>query len=372
MTSRIKDIPGYVILGSIVLLGLAAWGIYGAAHLFTHKSDFERLTSYKNVEEMLAADRAFREQVDQRILELGESGAILKKAESGDAEAQYLMGNIYLYGIKGITGTATDSRKAANWFRRALGQGNAAAAYQIGAMYLNGYGVKSGRAEALKWYRKAAEGGDGWAQRHLGELYLSILAEEFGVQRDFPEAYFWLALGTAGLNPRENYVEHRDSAKANLTAEQFLAVNKRLKAWKPNPGTTDCKNPHLSGPTITLTDFWYMNPDEWRMKLNGREIKLDDLPLEIIELQLEPNAVHMKWFNTCGIMDVTLHPGEQFDDMTGKITHAKPAPIAPPTAIFSFPQQPQPRTPEPKCASGDTACNPFDTPENRAIMNKKQ
>ncbi|MEZ0223785.1 MAG: tetratricopeptide repeat protein [Alphaproteobacteria bacterium] len=229
MTSRIKDVPGYVIIGSILLLGLAAWGIYGASHLFSHKSDFEKLTSYKNAEEMLAAQAAYREQVERSILELGETGAILKKAETGDAEAQYQLGNLYFYGIKGHE---LDLAKAREWFDKAVQQNYGPAEYQIGAMYLRGLGCRESKAEALKWYIRAAEHGDDWAQRHVGEIYLSFLNTYYGVEQNFEEAYFWLYLGTIGHDPNENFVEHRESAKGHLTAEQLTSVKKRIEEWQ--------------------------------------------------------------------------------------------------------------------------------------------
>lgn len=63
---------------------------------------------------------------------------------------------------------------------QAAEQGNAAAQYNLGAMYYKGQGVRRDDAEAVRWYRQAAEQGLAQAQNNLGVMY----AERRGVRQD--------------------------------------------------------------------------------------------------------------------------------------------------------------------------------------------
>ena len=48
-------------------------------------------------------------------------------------------------------------------------QGDADAQFQLGVMYAEGRGVLKSYVDAVKWYRKAAEQGDVHAQYNLGD-----------------------------------------------------------------------------------------------------------------------------------------------------------------------------------------------------------
>ena len=74
-------------------------------------------------------------------------------AEAGNLEAQRLVAWKYLQG-DGVPAAA------ALWFRHAAEQGDAAAQFQLAAMYCIGAGVVRNLAEAVKWYRRSAEQGD--------------------------------------------------------------------------------------------------------------------------------------------------------------------------------------------------------------------
>ena len=70
---------------------------------------------------------------------------------------------------------------------QAAEQGNAAAQYNLGVMYLNGLGVRQDEAEAFRWFRQAADQGYAQAQNNLGAMY----AEGRGVRQDDVEAVRW-------------------------------------------------------------------------------------------------------------------------------------------------------------------------------------
>lgn len=81
------------------------------------------------------------------------SEALVQKAQNGDAEAQYSLGNCYFYGF----GVAKDQREAVKWLRKAAEQGFTAAQNDLGHCYYSGAGVERNTDEAHKWWRMAAE-----------------------------------------------------------------------------------------------------------------------------------------------------------------------------------------------------------------------
>ena len=82
-----------------------------------------------------------------------------QRAASGDAEAQYKLGECYYNGddIK------QDDEAAVLWFKESAGQGYTPAYKALGDCYIFGYGVEPDYEEAVKWWRLAAEQG---TQRH--------------------------------------------------------------------------------------------------------------------------------------------------------------------------------------------------------------
>jgi TPR repeat protein len=101
------------------------------------------------------------------------------KAEAGDAEAQYLLGNRYYYG-KGVAKDQTDGVK---WYRKAAAQNYSKAQNKLGYCYESGEGVAKDLVEAVKWYRKAADLNDAGGQYNLGRCYY----KGTGVPKDLVE-----------------------------------------------------------------------------------------------------------------------------------------------------------------------------------------
>lgn len=104
-------------------------------------------------------------------------------AESGDAQAQFLLGKCYHNGF----GVKKDMIEAVKWYRKAAEQGDASAQYNPGWCYANGEGVVQDYAEAVKWFRKAADQGLASAQYNLGWCYVNGR----GVSQNYPEAAKW-------------------------------------------------------------------------------------------------------------------------------------------------------------------------------------
>ena len=154
-----------------------------------------------------------------------------KAAERGDARAQYNLGILNQNGW----GVPQDVTEAVKWYRKAAVQGSAAAQYNLGFMYLNGTGVPQDYAEAEKWYRKAAEQGDVDALQILGLAY--YLGK--WVPQDFVQSYFWFSLAASRASG-DDY-KQASAAKAqvakSLTPEKLKEAQRKVREWeKSHPG----------------------------------------------------------------------------------------------------------------------------------------
>lgn len=103
-------------------------------------------------------------------------------AEGGDASAQYEVAMMYLSG-KGVT---LDTKMAATWLEKASAQGNVKAAARLGILLLKGDGVSADPKRAVDMLARASEQ-EVLAQYYLGEAY----AEGLGVRRDYQQAITW-------------------------------------------------------------------------------------------------------------------------------------------------------------------------------------
>ena len=104
-------------------------------------------------------------------------------ANDGNAAAQFNLGLMYLTGH----GVQQDYSAAALWFRKAAEQGYALAQSNLGTLYRYGRGVAQDDTEAVMWFRKAADQGDAVAEFLLGNQY----ANGKGVPQDYSEAMIW-------------------------------------------------------------------------------------------------------------------------------------------------------------------------------------
>lgn len=113
----------------------------------------------------------------------GEALRWLERAQQGDAEAQFMLGECYHCG-KGVT---KDDTSAFSWFRKAAEQNDRNAQYNLGVMYNSGIGTAPDYAQSAFWFRKAAEQGDTAAQRSLAIQYYYGR----GVTQDYAQAVVW-------------------------------------------------------------------------------------------------------------------------------------------------------------------------------------
>lgn len=149
---------------------------------------------------------------------------LIEKAESGDAEAQYELGNAFTFDYLAKSyGVELDHRIAAEWYKRAADQGHNGAQCQLACLYLetidedkwreasdllakaankgcvaamanlgrlfgSGKGVPYSPALAEEWLTRAARKGDGEEKFFLGFLYYY---GGLGLQQDYVKAAFW-------------------------------------------------------------------------------------------------------------------------------------------------------------------------------------
>lgn len=106
-----------------------------------------------------------------------------RKAEAGEASAQYHLGVMYHNG----EGVPYDAAKAVEWHQKAAAQGNMDAQFNLGVMYLNGEGVHKDAVMAVEWLQKAAAQENTNAQFRLGVMYHN----GEGVPKDATKAVDW-------------------------------------------------------------------------------------------------------------------------------------------------------------------------------------
>ncbi len=86
-----------------------------------------------------------------------------EKAEQGDSDAQWRLGECYYWG----KGVKKDWQTSVYWFKKSAEQGNPSGEYFLGAAYLDGHGVDKNIGLAARWLRKAADQGEKMAKRIL-------------------------------------------------------------------------------------------------------------------------------------------------------------------------------------------------------------
>ena len=89
-----------------------------------------------------------------------------KSAKSGVANAQFLLGDLYVDGV----GVKKDHKKALFWYKKSAAQAHPMAMYSVGAMYANGFGVKKDTKQARHWFQQATWKGNGRAKKALIKL----------------------------------------------------------------------------------------------------------------------------------------------------------------------------------------------------------
>jgi TPR repeat protein len=112
------------------------------------------------------------------------------EADAGDKNAEYLMGQIYEYGL----GAEKDQAAALDWYRKAAAQGSVGSERQLGWAYAYGRGVDKDPKQAVEWLQKSADGGNAAGMSGLGWCYKHGL----GVAQDDGQAAAWFQRAADG------------------------------------------------------------------------------------------------------------------------------------------------------------------------------
>lgn len=109
----------------------------------------------------------------------------IRKAEQGDAEAQFEVGKAYSLG----EGVEKNLAQAVVWYKKSAGKGNGKAQNNLGVAYEFGEGVEKDLSEAMKWLKKSAEGGNALAMHNLATCYWT--------KKNYKKAFEWMEQSAA-------------------------------------------------------------------------------------------------------------------------------------------------------------------------------
>ncbi len=128
-------------------------------------------------------------------------------------------------------------------YQESAESGNVEAQYKLGLLYLTGNGALQDFVEAAKWLKLAAEQGYALAQYELGLIYRT----GYGLAIDQVQSYVWLNLAAAAGVPQA--VTARDDVMRSLNPRQLAQAQKISREWlasrlKPKP--------HAPGATKTV------------------------------------------------------------------------------------------------------------------------
>ena len=93
------------------------------------------------------------------------------KAYLGDADAQYLLADIFQKG----RGVAKNSNNAFYWYERSANQGNIAAQFNVWYAYLTGDGVEANLEKSDFWYRIASVNNTNYNDQSVVQKLLSAI-----------------------------------------------------------------------------------------------------------------------------------------------------------------------------------------------------
>lgn len=143
-------------------------------------------------------------------------------AEGGDAEAQFLLGELYFAG----SGVAKDRAVAAAWYRKAADAGDPRAQTQLARLYFYGSGVPKDPDQAVALFRAAAATGFARAQLGLGWAY----ERGRGVAQDPVSALAWYTLAADAGDP--DAAIQRDHLAADLDTAERAEAAERARLWR--------------------------------------------------------------------------------------------------------------------------------------------
>lgn len=133
------------------------------------------LGSAKSVQSGLTRAKALVTEVKSTVR--AQETAILqesrRRAEEGDTQAQFDLGDDYYFGHSVVQ----DYAEAFRWFSHAAEKGHSQAQANLGVMFALGRGTERNFIEAVKWLRLAAVQGNAKAEEALRTFYKKLTPE---------------------------------------------------------------------------------------------------------------------------------------------------------------------------------------------------
>jgi hypothetical protein len=111
-----------------------------------------------------------------------------------------------------------------------------------------------------------------------------------------------------------------------FTAKDMLDIQKALErqvAVGGNGGSLGNPNaaaaPIPAVRRIALSGVIYKAADDWLIWINGQKVTPKVLLKEIVDIKVERDAVHLKWYDIGAdkVLNITMSPNETYDIMTG-------------------------------------------------------
>jgi TonB family protein len=184
-----------MVLPLVLFIGFKGWGFYQKQHRnkareqaqAQHEQAMERLRQEAN-QRMREIDRSYMESTG---MILGEYVTVKKRAEAGEAAAQYTLADYYFAGKRGVP---KDPVRALEYLEKSVVQNHRAAVLNLAERLDEGTDVPKDRERAVVLYAKAAELGSPRAARILGEHYQSGEV----VPKDEAKAFHYFEQSAAG------------------------------------------------------------------------------------------------------------------------------------------------------------------------------
>lgn len=111
---------------------------------------------------------------------------LLPLAESGDLDAQHLVGLMFRDG----NGASANLEEAIMWFKKSAEQGEGYSQFEIAKIFFQGKYPSKEERDGTKWIARIAESGSANAQFLIGDFFMKA---EGGIQ-DYKEAMKWMRL----------------------------------------------------------------------------------------------------------------------------------------------------------------------------------
>ncbi len=158
-------------------------------------------------------------------------------AESGEARAMVLLGNMYAQGY----GVTRNEAEAYTLYHRAALAGNNEAMVVTAAMLQQGIGTEANIPQAIAWYKRAADSG------HPGGAFFYALYLLRGNKSDDPattlhpdiaQSYQWIRIvekTSKDAKLREGAAKVATELETKLDAPAIAAAQKAAAEWKPVP-----------------------------------------------------------------------------------------------------------------------------------------